>query len=130
MGWIDEKFDHDCIKHFQDGEDAQLDAFLSDALPRTGNGAHEIRDWVIAHAAAGSRGFELIDYFPRRRRWSASPLPRGSSGSTSVARMERSAMREGLAARRASAFRGAFSGGALRQPVGYIRATQTIWMTK
>jgi hypothetical protein len=33
-------------------------------LPRTGNGAHEIRDWVIAHAAAGSTGFELIDYFP------------------------------------------------------------------
>ncbi len=31
---------------------------------RTGNGAHEIRDWVIAHAAAGSTGFELIDYFP------------------------------------------------------------------
>ena len=28
------------------------------------NGAHEIRDWVIAHAAAGSSGFELIDYFP------------------------------------------------------------------
>ena len=23
-----------------------------------------MRDWVIAHAAAGSTGFELIDYFP------------------------------------------------------------------
>jgi aromatic ring-opening dioxygenase catalytic subunit (LigB family) len=64
MGWIDEDFDQQCIKHFQDGEDASLAAFLTDALPRTGNGAHEIRDWVIAHAAAGSQGFELIDYFP------------------------------------------------------------------
>ena len=64
MGWIDEEFDHACIAHFQDGEEARLTAFLNDALPRTGNGAHEIRDWVIAHAAAGSTGFELIDYFP------------------------------------------------------------------
>jgi aromatic ring-opening dioxygenase catalytic subunit (LigB family) len=64
MGWIDEEFDHACIARFQDGEEARLTAFLNDALPRTGNGAHEIRDWVIAHAAAGSTGFELIDYFP------------------------------------------------------------------
>jgi aromatic ring-opening dioxygenase catalytic subunit (LigB family) len=64
MGWIDEAFDHACIAHFRDGEDGRLTAFLDQALPRTGNGAHEIRDWVIAHAAAGSRGFELIDYFP------------------------------------------------------------------
>jgi aromatic ring-opening dioxygenase catalytic subunit (LigB family) len=64
MGWIDEEFDQQCIRQFQDGADASLAAFLTDALPRTGNGAHEIRDWVIAHAAAGSKGFELIDYFP------------------------------------------------------------------
>ena len=64
MGWIDEPFDHECIKHFERGEDVQLATFLTNALPRTGNGAHEIRDWVVAHAAAGSRGFELIDYFP------------------------------------------------------------------
>ena len=64
MGWIDEQFDHDCIRHFENGDDSELDAFLTEALPRTGNGAHEMRDWVIAHAAAGSTGFELIDYFP------------------------------------------------------------------
>jgi aromatic ring-opening dioxygenase catalytic subunit (LigB family) len=64
MGWIDEDFDRRCIAHFEDGEEARLAAFLTEALPRTGNGAHEIRDWVIAHAAAGSKGFELIDYFP------------------------------------------------------------------
>ena len=29
MGWIDEEFDHACIKHFQDGDEAQLDAFLT-----------------------------------------------------------------------------------------------------
>jgi aromatic ring-opening dioxygenase catalytic subunit (LigB family) len=64
MGWIDQDFDQACISHFAAGADGPLAAFLTEALPRTGNGAHEIRDWVIAHAAAGSRGFELIDYFP------------------------------------------------------------------
>jgi aromatic ring-opening dioxygenase catalytic subunit (LigB family) len=64
MGWIDEEFDHACIKHFENGEEQALDAFLTEALPRTGNGAHEMRDWVVAHGAAGSTGFELIDYFP------------------------------------------------------------------
>jgi aromatic ring-opening dioxygenase catalytic subunit (LigB family) len=64
MGWIDEEFDHACIEAFRHGEDGRLAQFLTDALPRTGNGAHEIRDWVVAHAAAGSKGFELIDYFP------------------------------------------------------------------
>ncbi len=64
MGWIDEKFDRDLIKLFESGEEAALDRFLTTELPRTGNGANEMRDWVIAHGAAGSAGFELIDYFP------------------------------------------------------------------
>jgi aromatic ring-opening dioxygenase catalytic subunit (LigB family) len=64
MGWIDEPFDRACISHFQNGEETALSAFLERELPKTGNGAHEIRDWVVAHGAAGSRGFELIDYFP------------------------------------------------------------------
>lgn len=64
MGWVDEPFDLECIRHFEAGEDAALAEFLERELPKTGNGAHEIRDWVIAHAAAGSNGFELVDYFP------------------------------------------------------------------
>lgn len=64
MGWIDEPFDRACISHFQAGEERALSNFLETELPKTGNGAHEIRDWVVAHGAAGSRGFDLIDYFP------------------------------------------------------------------
>lgn len=64
MGEVDEAFDRACIAHFQDGDGARLTAFLEDGLRRTGNGAHEVRDWVVAHGAAGSRGFELIDYVP------------------------------------------------------------------
>ena len=28
------------------------------------NGGAEVRAWAIAHAAAGSQGFDLIDYIP------------------------------------------------------------------
>jgi aromatic ring-opening dioxygenase catalytic subunit (LigB family) len=64
MGDIDEAFDHECLRLFASGDDRALAEYLEHALPRTGNGAHEVRNWVIAHAAAGSRGFELIAYEP------------------------------------------------------------------
>ena len=64
MGEIDEAFDHDCIEAFTRGDGAGLVAFLDRRLAETGNGAHEMRNWVIAHAAAGSSGFELIEYLP------------------------------------------------------------------
>ncbi|HUZ72664.1 MAG TPA: hypothetical protein VMU87_06745 [Stellaceae bacterium] len=64
MGAIDEAFDHECIRLFKAGADQPLIEYLEAALPRTGNGAHEVRNWVIAHGAAGSRGFDLIDYAP------------------------------------------------------------------
>jgi aromatic ring-opening dioxygenase catalytic subunit (LigB family) len=64
MGDIDETFDRGCIDALTAGDDAGIIDFLEPALRKTGNGGHEVRDWVVAHAAAGSRGFELIDYFP------------------------------------------------------------------
>lgn len=64
MGDIDEPFDHGCIKAFKDGDDGALVEFLEHGLASTGNGGHEVRNWVVAHGAAGSRGFELIDYLP------------------------------------------------------------------
>jgi aromatic ring-opening dioxygenase catalytic subunit (LigB family) len=64
MGWIDEPFDHEMIKLFREGGEGPLTAFLTPGLPKTGNGTHEVRNWIIAHAAAGNRGFDLIDYVP------------------------------------------------------------------
>ena len=63
MGAIDERFDLECIERFK-GEPAALYAFLEKSLPKTGNGAEEVRNWMVAHGAAGGRGFELIDYLP------------------------------------------------------------------
>ncbi|MFL6566397.1 MAG: hypothetical protein ACJ8G5_15785 [Burkholderiales bacterium] len=33
-------------------------------LPRRGNGSEEVRNWLVAHGAAGGRSFELVDYLP------------------------------------------------------------------
>jgi aromatic ring-opening dioxygenase catalytic subunit (LigB family) len=62
MGAIDEAFDRDCIKAFANGAEGPLTRLLDDRMEAAGNGTHEVRNWVIAHAAAGNRGFDLIDY--------------------------------------------------------------------
>lgn len=64
MGAIDEDFDHDCIRAFERGSEAPLLAFLEGNLAKAGNGAHEVRNWLVAHGAAQASGFRLLDYFP------------------------------------------------------------------
>jgi aromatic ring-opening dioxygenase catalytic subunit (LigB family) len=63
MGAIDEDFDRECIARFSSDEKS-LVRFLEEKLPQAGNGTEEVRNWVVAHGAAGGRGFELIDYLP------------------------------------------------------------------
>src|SRR3954471_21965354 len=64
MGQIDEAFDRTCIALFEKGDTAALASTLERDVRHTGNGGHEVRNWVVAHAAAGARGFELIGYAP------------------------------------------------------------------
>lgn len=64
MGDIDEPFDHACIDLFTRAPETEIAETLEDLLPKTGNGSHEVRSWVIAHAAMGGQGFDLIDYAP------------------------------------------------------------------
>ncbi len=64
MGDIDEAFDQGCIAHFSARGEAALAEFLTGALKSTGNGGHEIPNWVVPHAAAGGQGFGLVDYLP------------------------------------------------------------------
>jgi len=63
MGAIDENLDRECIRLFAAPEDELL-SYLEQQLPKAGNGTEEIRNWLVAHGAAGGRGFELIDYLP------------------------------------------------------------------
>jgi aromatic ring-opening dioxygenase catalytic subunit (LigB family) len=62
MGAIDEPFDRDSLAAFAAGDPERLAGFLDARLAAAGNGAHEIRNWLVAHAAAGAAGFDLIDY--------------------------------------------------------------------
>jgi aromatic ring-opening dioxygenase catalytic subunit (LigB family) len=63
MGDVDEGFDRDCIRLFEQGDAAALLGYLSDErVARAGNGASELRYWMAAHGAAGCRGFRLFHY--------------------------------------------------------------------
>ena len=61
MGAIYEDFDRETIKRFS-GSQQSLIGFLEEKLPQSGNGSEEVRNWLVAHGAAGGRGFELVDY--------------------------------------------------------------------
>lgn len=63
MGAIYEDFDRETIRLFSCSE-GQLISFLDKNLPNHGNGSEEVRNWLVAHGAAGARGFELVDYLP------------------------------------------------------------------
>ena len=63
MGAIYEDFDRETIRLF--GADKnELIRYLQKELPSRGNGSEEVRNWLVAHGAAGGRGFQLIDYLP------------------------------------------------------------------
>ena len=61
MGAIYEDFDRETIRLFKQPQD-ELIRFLDAKLPSSGNGSEEVRNWLVAHGAAGGRGFELVDY--------------------------------------------------------------------
>lgn len=63
MGAIYEDFDQETIRRFG-GAPEDLIRFLGETLPTHGNGSEEVRNWLVAHGAAGGRGFELVDYVP------------------------------------------------------------------
>ena len=63
MGAIHEDFDRETIKLFS-SSDPSLVKYLERELPSRGNGSEEVRNWLVAHGAAGGRGFELVDYLP------------------------------------------------------------------
>jgi len=63
MGAIYEDFDRETIRLFGRAESELVD-YLERKLPSSGNGSEEVRNWLVAHGAAGGRGFELVDYLP------------------------------------------------------------------
>jgi aromatic ring-opening dioxygenase catalytic subunit (LigB family) len=64
MGRIDEAFDRECFEQLRCADRAELLAFLDRRLDAAGNGAAELRNWLVAHGAAQGKGFELLGYHP------------------------------------------------------------------
>src|SRR3954467_4749928 len=61
MGAIYEDFDRETVRLFSSPEKSLIE-FLEAKLPTSGHGSEEVRNWRVAHGAAGGRGFELVDY--------------------------------------------------------------------
>jgi len=64
MGRIDEAFDRECFEQFRSADREGLLAFLERRLDAAGNGAAEMRNWLVAHGATQGKGFELLGYHP------------------------------------------------------------------
>jgi aromatic ring-opening dioxygenase catalytic subunit (LigB family) len=64
MGRIDEPFDKKCLDLMTTGDIPKLVDFLDQHIEDGGNGAAEIRNWVMAHKAVEGKGFDLIGYHP------------------------------------------------------------------
>jgi len=64
MGRIDEAFDRECFEQFRCADREGLLGFLEQRLDAAGNGAAEMRNWLVAHGAAQGKGFELLGYDP------------------------------------------------------------------
>ncbi|MFM9972505.1 MAG: 2,3-dihydroxyphenylpropionate 1,2-dioxygenase [Burkholderiales bacterium] len=62
MGRLDEEYDRECLAHFTSSDVPTLLQFLDQRTAAAGNGAEEIRNWLVAHATAGARGFDVIGY--------------------------------------------------------------------
>ena len=62
-GDINVEFDRDFIERLDSGDVDRLTSYTTEEIDRAGNGAHEIRTWLVAAGAAGT-GFDTLVYEP------------------------------------------------------------------
>lgn len=62
-GQINEAFDRDFLERFESGDPERLTDYTREEIDEAGNGAHEIRTWLVAAGAAGT-GFDVLVYEP------------------------------------------------------------------
>jgi protocatechuate 4,5-dioxygenase beta chain/2,3-dihydroxyphenylpropionate 1,2-dioxygenase len=60
-GNVNEQFDRDFLARFSDGDAQRLTCYSQDEIDAAGNGAHEIRTWLVASGAVGV-GFDILAY--------------------------------------------------------------------
>lgn len=64
MGAIYEQFDLECLELMKAGGVEPVVEYLEKNIESAGNGAAEIRNWVMAHSAVNGSKFDLIGYHP------------------------------------------------------------------
>jgi len=62
-GQINESFDRDFLGRLSSGDAARLTDYRQEQIDEAGNGADEIRTWLVAAGAAGT-GFDILTYEP------------------------------------------------------------------
>jgi len=62
-GNINEEFDREFLARLESGDPERLTDYTREEIDAAGNGAHEIRTWLVAAGAAGT-GFEVLTYEP------------------------------------------------------------------
>jgi aromatic ring-opening dioxygenase catalytic subunit (LigB family) len=64
MGMVNEAFDREFLRLLAEGQAEPLADFCTHRVNEGGNGAEEIRNWLIAYGAADGAPFEQIHYRP------------------------------------------------------------------
>jgi len=62
MGMVNEEFDRQFLANLENGNTAALVEHATAQVGEAGNGAEEIRNWLMAHGAAGGGTFEPLYY--------------------------------------------------------------------
>jgi aromatic ring-opening dioxygenase catalytic subunit (LigB family) len=62
MGAVNEAFDREFLRLLAAGDDEALLRYASEHVNEAGNGAEEIRTWLMAHGAAAGAPFETVYY--------------------------------------------------------------------
>jgi aromatic ring-opening dioxygenase catalytic subunit (LigB family) len=63
-GTIDQDFDKLVLRAFAEGEGERLCELTDDQIEAAGNGAHEIRAWIVAAGIVGRVPFDTLSYQP------------------------------------------------------------------
>ena len=64
MGLVNDGFDREFLRRLAAGDDSALLAYATEHVNEAGNGAEEVRTWLMAHGAALGGQFEALYYQP------------------------------------------------------------------
>ena len=64
MGFVNEEFDRRFLDLVAAGDPEALAEYSQQEVNTAGNGAEEVRNWLVAHGIAGCTGFDLYHYHP------------------------------------------------------------------